>query len=276
MFKFRIIGFILLMALLGGIFFWDADGIWLFIGVTPAFVAAAAGECCSMLDRSGRKSFVLPAALAVWLLAAGIRLGNVVPAAYIGAVILFGALLIAGCGTVLSMKTDNLERLFNSAAVVVLLVPSFILLLQSYFLPPAGYWLIFLCLVTKATDTGGYIVGTLTAKLPGGNHKIAPQVSPKKSWEGLIGGMLLSLAVSWAFYAFGSAPAALWWHIVAAVVLSLGSFFGDLTESAIKRLCNIKDSGSFVPGMGGAFDVLDSFIYNGLLFWPLFIIKDLF
>lgn len=276
MFKFRIIGFILLMALLGGIFFWDAGGIWLFIGVTPAFVAAAAGECCSMLDRSGRKSFVLPAALAVWLLAAGIMLGNVVPAAYIGAVILFGALLIAGCGTVLSMKTDNLERLFNSAAVVVLLVPSFILLLQSYFLQPAGYWLIFLCLVTKATDTGGYIVGTLTAKLPGGNHKIAPQVSPKKSWEGLIGGMLLSLAVSWAFYAFGSAPAALWWHIVAAVVLSLGSFFGDLTESAIKRLCNIKDSGSFVPGMGGAFDVLDSFIYNGLLFWPLFIIKDLF
>lgn len=276
MFKFRIIGFILLMALLGGIFFWDAGGIWLFIGVTPAFVAAAAGECCSMLDRSGRKSFVLPAALAVWLLAVGIMLGNVVPAAYIGAVILFGALLIAGCGTVLSMNAGNLERLFNSAAVVVLLVPSFILLLQSYFLQPAGYWLIFLCLVTKATDTGGYIVGTLTAKLPGGNHKIAPRVSPKKSWEGLIGGMLLSLAVSWAFYAFGSAPAALWWHIVAAVVLSLGSFFGDLTESAIKRLCNIKDSGSFVPGMGGAFDVLDSFIYNGLLFWPLFIIKDLF
>jgi len=64
------------------------------------------------------------------------------------------------------------------------------------------------------------------------------------------------------------------WYIIAAVLLSLGSFFGDLTESAVKRLCNIKDSGSFVPGMGGAFDVLDSFIYNGMLFWPLFLIKD--
>jgi phosphatidate cytidylyltransferase len=48
-----------------------------------------------------------------------------------------------------------------------------------------------------------------------------------------------------------------------------------LTESAVKRLCSIKDSGSFVPGMGGAFDVLDSFIYNGLLFWPLYFAKDI-
>jgi phosphatidate cytidylyltransferase len=132
--------------------------------------------------------------------------------------------------------------------------------------------------VTKATDTGGYIVGTLTAKLPGGNHKIAPNISPKKSWEGLAGGMILSLAVAWAFYYFGrnTCPVPLAWAMFAGVVLSLGSFFGDLTESAIKRLCGVKDSGSFVPGMGGAFDVLDSFIYNGLLFWPLFIIKDLF
>jgi phosphatidate cytidylyltransferase len=53
--------------------------------------------------------------------------------------------------------------------------------------------------------------------------------------------------------------------------LSLGSFFGDLTESAVKRLCDVKDSGSFVPGMGGAFDVLDSFLYNGLLFWGMYL-----
>ena len=60
------------------------------------------------------------------------------------------------------------------------------------------------------------------------------------------------------------------WALITGAVLSLGSFFGDLTESAVKRLCNVKDSGSFVPGMGGAFDVLDSFLYNGMLFWLLY------
>ena len=276
MFKFRIIGFVLLMAFLGGIFFWNPGGMWLFIAVAPALVAAAIGECCLMLDKSGRHTFVLPAALSVWLLAVGVLMGNLMPVAYFSALTLLGALIIAGAAGILSMKSEFLERIFNSCAVAVLLAPPFILLLQSYFLEPVGYWLLFLCLVTKATDTGGYIVGTLTSKLPKGNHKIAPSVSPKKSWEGLIGGMLLSLAVSWAFFSFGKMPVSIYWHLTAAVVLSLGSFFGDLTESAIKRLCSIKDSGALIPGMGGAFDVLDSFIYNGLLFWPLYFMKDIF
>ena len=71
MFKFRIIGFILLMALLGGIFFWEAGGVWLFIAAAPAMVAAAIGECCSMINKSGRPALVMPAALAVWLLEIG-------------------------------------------------------------------------------------------------------------------------------------------------------------------------------------------------------------
>ena len=275
MFKFRIIGFALLMALLGGIFFWNPGGIWLFIAVTPLFVAAAIGECCSMMNCSGRRTFVLPTALAVWLITTAVILGNIIPVAYLSALFLFAALLIAGCAGILSMRGDVIKRVFNSTAAAVLFAPSLILLLQSYFLEPRGYWLIFLCLVTKATDTGGYIVGTLTAKLLGGNHKIAPKVSPKKSWEGLIGGMLLSVAVSFAFFAVAPQGGSWLWHTVTALVLSLGSFFGDLTESAVKRLCKIKDSGSFVPGMGGAFDVLDSFIYNGLLFWPLFFMKGI-
>lgn len=275
MFKFRIIGFILLMALLGGIFFWEAGGVWLFAAAAPAMVGAAVGECCSMLNRSGRPALVLPTALAVWLLALGCVLGNIVPMAFYSTATLAVLLIIAGCASLLSMKSDNMEKLFNSFGVTLLLAPPLIALLMSYFIQPLGSWLIFLCLVTKATDTGGYIVGTLTSKLPGGNHKIAPNVSPKKSYEGLIGGLLLSIAVSLAFY-WQIPRAALSWYLISAVVLSFGSFFGDLTESAIKRICSIKDSGSFVPGMGGAFDVLDSFIYNGLLFLPLYFIKDIF
>lgn len=283
MFKFRIIGFILLMGLLGGIFFWEAGGTWLFLAAAPALAAAAVGECCAMLNRSGRPVLVLPAALMSWFLMV-VSLGNINNmftadpiyrnAIFTGLGVLMLLLVIAGCARLLRMDETLMAKTFNTFGVVFCFVPPFFGLLLSYFPDPCGYWLLFLCLTTKATDTGGYIVGTLTAKLPGGNHKIAPRISPKKSWEGLFGGLLLSFAVSWAFYCF--APhAPLLWYLPAAFVLSLGSFFGDLTESAIKRMCNIKDSGSFVPGMGGAFDVLDSFIYNGILFWILYFIKGI-
>lgn len=271
MFKFRIIGFILLMALLGGIFFWKAGGFWLFLAAAPALVGAAAAEFAAMLKSSGRMAFPLPTGILVWLIAVAslaMPAGNADLAAFLVAFLMIAVIFTALAG-LLSMRKEMLEGVLNSLGVGVLMTTPLVLLLMTYLIEPYGYWLLFICLVTKATDTGGYIVGTLTAKLPGGNHKIAPGISPKKSWEGLAGGMILSLAVAWAFYYFGGGmPLA--WAMLTGVVLSLGSFFGDLTESAVKRLCGVKDSGSFVPGMGGAFDVLDSFLYNGILFWMLF------
>ena len=124
--------------------------------------------------------------------------------------------------------------------------------------------LLFLIAVSKTMDTGGYIFGMLSARLlPGGNHKIAPSVSPKKSWEGFAGGLVLTVLVACCFHWWGDLK--IWWCVVSGVVLALGSFFGDLTESALKRRCDVKDSGNYIPGMGGALDVLDSFIYNGVL-----------
>ena len=271
MFKFRVVGFILLMGILGGIFFWSTGGVWIFLAVAPALVGAAVGECCSMMERSGRGGLAVPCGIASWLLALGSMISMIRSEAGVFILLLTLMLIIAGCAGLLSMNIALMQKIFNSAGIMILFLPSFILFLATYFAGGFyGYWLLFICLATKATDTGGYITGTLTAKLPGGNHKIAPRVSPKKSWEGLIGGIILSLAVAWAFYYF-NAQASLLWYLIAGTVLSLGSFFGDLTESAVKRLCEIKDSGSFVPGMGGAFDVLDSFIYNGILFWILFL-----
>ena len=124
--------------------------------------------------------------------------------------------------------------------------------------------MLFLIAVSKSMDTGGYIFGMLSGKfLPGGNHKIAPTVSPKKSWEGFFGGMILTVLAACCFHWWGDLK--LWWCVTAGALLAVGSFFGDLTESALKRRCGIKDSGSYIPGMGGALDVLDSFIYNGIL-----------
>ena len=59
------------------------------------------------------------------------------------------------------------------------------------------------------------------------------------------------------------------WYVAAGILLAIGSLAGDLTESALKRACDVKDSGHIIPGMGGVFDVMDSFIYNGVIFWVL-------
>ena len=265
MFKFRIIGFILLMALLGGIFFWRPWGIYLFFTVAPLMAALAIYECAKMFNDAGRKNFPAAAAMIFYLTAITALLSG---SAY--ALITASVISLAGGVIMLCKSEDATEKFLNSCGVLLFLTMPMLGLLASFDLKfggaPAGGWLLFLCLATKATDTGGYIVGTLTAKLPKGNHKIAPSLSPKKSWEGLFGGLALSLAVGWAFSVFaGYAP--LWWYLATALLLGLGSFFGDLAESAVKRMCNVKDSGHWVPGMGGAFDVLDSFIFNGILFY---------
>ena len=268
MFKFRIIGFTLLMALLAGIFFWRPYGIYLFWVTAPLMAAMAIYECAKMFNDAGRKNFpvitaaVFYAVMMLWNSAFWLRCDFLVFP-------LLTLLSISG-GVVMLFKNEKFtEKYLNSCGILFFLAPAMFGFLASFECKdggaPTGAWLLFLCLATKATDTGGYIVGTLTSKLPGGNHKIAPALSPKKSWEGLIGGMALSLAVGWAFATF-AAYAPLWWYLATAAMLSLGSFFGDLAESAVKRMCNVKDSGHWVPGMGGAFDVLDSFIFNGILF----------
>lgn len=131
--------------------------------------------------------------------------------------------------------------------------------------------------IVKGADIGAYFLGTLFAKSPLGSHKFVPEISPKKSIEGLIGGISLSLAigilgaiyipnVSDTMLLLGSkiyADAALGRIAGAAVIsliLCLLSIVGDLVESIWKRDSGIKDSGSYIPGMGGILDVADSLL----------------
>ncbi len=126
------------------------------------------------------------------------------------------------------------------------------------------WWFLFFILGTKAYDTGGYIAGMLSAKLmKNGNHKLAPSISPGKSWEGLAGGAALSLVAGCGFAAGGALGLHPAWVIALSLLMCLGSAAGDLSESALKRACGVKDSGNLIPGMGGILDLFDSFIYNG-------------
>ncbi|WP_455379661.1 phosphatidate cytidylyltransferase [Petrachloros mirabilis] len=126
-----------------------------------------------------------------------------------------------------------------------------------------GEWLIFfLLLVTWASDTGAYYSGTLY-----GRHALAPRLSPKKTWEGLAGGLVCAILV---------AHIARWWFLpdlsladstIIAILLTVTGLWGDLAESAIKRSVAAKDSGSLLPGHGGMLDRVDSLLFTAPAFY---------
>lgn len=140
---------------------------------------------------------------------------------------------------------------------------------------PNGAWvLLWLFIATWAYDTGGYFVGGLWGK-----HKLAPQVSPKKSWEGCFGGAALTfvgLFLLWKYFPVYSQMFTLIDVAALALLLSFFGQVGDLVESIIKRSLSAKDSGSLIPGHGGIFDRIDSLLFNApVLFFYLTQIKHL-
>lgn len=112
-------------------------------------------------------------------------------------------------------------------------------------------------LTVWSVDIGGYVVGT-SVKGP----KLAPKISPNKTWSGLLGGMLLATLVTVVFnYLFDIQP---FWKtalICAAPVVAVIAQIGDLIESSIKRTLNLKDSSNLIPGHGGIFDRIDGLVF---------------
>lgn len=121
---------------------------------------------------------------------------------------------------------------------------------------------VFVLLAAIASDTGGYYAGRRF-----GSHKLWPAISPKKTWEGLIGGLVLALVACTAFIAFAGAsgwsmpalPLPVW--VLLAFLLNQAALFGDFFESAVKRSLEIKDSGTILPGHGGILDRIDSLLF---------------
>ncbi len=129
--------------------------------------------------------------------------------------------------------------------------------------------LLYLILVVKFTDIGAYFVGCSI-----GRHKFCPRISPAKTWEGVIGGVLTGTLVSVAFqqichgqlghYHFGLGPA-----VAMGVLLAIAGVIGDLIESVFKRASGVKDSAGYIRGMGGLLDVLDSLLFTAPLLYLL-------
>jgi phosphatidate cytidylyltransferase len=128
------------------------------------------------------------------------------------------------------------------------------------------FYLLYLAAVTKMSDCGAYLTGSLIGK-----HQMIPRISPKKTWEGFFGALGHSLLTSLILVRLFPKQLSLIGSTSSAVLLGLGLGFaavlGDLAESLVKRSTHIKDSGHFLPGIGGALDLVDSLLFTAPLLY---------
>lgn len=138
---------------------------------------------------------------------------------------------------------------------------------RIHFYPEANgrLFLIYFVLVSKCSDTGAYVVGSLI-----GRHKMIPRISPGKTWEGFAGALLASTVASVVFVmlAQGRLVGMNSGHaVILGVLLGVSAVVGDLIESLLKREAGVKDSGRLFPGIGGILDLLDSILFNAPLMY---------
>lgn len=132
---------------------------------------------------------------------------------------------------------------------------------------PFGLWWVLLVLpITWIADSGAYFVGSRW-----GRRKFSPRLSPKKTWEGYWGGVFagtlggLGLTFAWQALAGNTLPMAAWQGALLGLVLAAITPLGDLGESMVKRQVGQKDSGNILPGHGGMFDRIDSWLWAGVI-----------
>lgn len=152
--------------------------------------------------------------------------------------------------------------LFNFISKLIYLIPTVNGQLQGQ------YYVLFLIAVSKFSDMGAYLTGSVIGK-----HKMVPHISPAKTWEGFGGALAFSLLASYGLRALMPVKLGLL-HGLDLLVLGLGlsvaAVIGDLAESILKRSTGVKDSGHMLPGIGGVLDLIDSLLFTApLLFFYL-------
>jgi phosphatidate cytidylyltransferase len=128
-------------------------------------------------------------------------------------------------------------------------------------------WVLSLLIVVVSTDTGAYVTGLLL-----GRHKMAPRISPKKTWEGFAGSIVAAQIASFLVGWLLLNNLSILDRVLFGLLLALSGTIGDLVESLIKRDLGIKDISNWLPGHGGFLDRLDSVLPSAAVAYALFII----
>lgn len=189
----------------------------------------------------------------------------------------FAFFAIAFCllSLVTQKKFDSLEALSAFQAKSTLgffyigLLPSFAARLLT--LPHGVAWLLVMMAIVFAGDTGAYLTGMMLGK-----HKLMPSVSPKKTIEGSLGGLVCSMIAGGIGAVFVEQPA--YSLVILALLMGVVAQFGDLFESLLKRVADVKDSGNIMPGHGGVLDRIDGVLFASpvILLGALFLENRLF
>lgn len=180
----------------------------------------------------------------------------------------YGFFLLPTASTLAQDTEDYLSRCAKIQWAIMVCVYGVSYIPALLFLPIAGYdtangaLLVYFLLVAQLSDVLQYVCGKLFGK-----SKVAPILSPNKTWEGLIGGGVLATLVGAALH--GVTPFTAWQACALSLVVVITGFFGGLILSAVKRSLGAKDWGNGIPGHGGVLDRLDSLAFSAPIFFHL-------
>ena len=134
---------------------------------------------------------------------------------------------------------------------------------------PHYHWLLFMLVIPWVCDSAAYFGGKALGK-----HKFAPAISPKKTWEGAVSGMIFSVIAGLVFALTVLKNENMWFVLAVALLDGIFAQFGDLVESLIKRGAGVKDSSNLIPGHGGIFDRIDSLLVSAVVVFVSLLLKS--
>lgn len=192
-----------------------------------------------------------------------IALMTLPPAVMPPVALLYAAIAVLLAATLLRSSPGGIGKSAAGSLLALIMISAafvpMILLLHEF--PRSGFFLlVWIIAVAKFTDVGALLIGTWF-----GRHRMAPLLSPKKTWEGFAGGLGAAVIISCAFIASfaGQLPPGLTvlHGLWMALPIAVAGVLADLLESALKREAGVKDSGRIIPGIGGCFDLTDSALF---------------
>lgn len=235
----------------------DYLGGWTFALVLAGAALAATVELFRALHRSGYRPAPLVALPAVLALVLSPALRQ--PTQQVWIAIIAATVLLTGILYLTPSRFGTALVGFSLTLLPVLYVGLFMGYLALLRLGPRGAWWVLLVLViTWAYDTGAYFTGRAVGRTPFMSH-----VSPKKTAEGVVGGLVLSAAAG--LIAIPTVHVTVVLGIGLGLVLGVAAQAGDLVESLLKRQLDVKDVGSLIPGHGGVLDRIDSLLFTGVV-----------
>jgi phosphatidate cytidylyltransferase len=252
------------------------QGGWVFAAVVGFFLLIAAWEYARMFQACGyQPSTVLVVGGVLGLLVGRVMHGMESAAALVSLLILASITyhLIAYERGRDQAGTDFAVTL--SGVLYIGFIGAYLISLRD--LPNGIWWVLITLPAVWLSDTGAYLIGSAI-----GRHPMVPRLSPKKTWEGYVGGIVFGTALNtlltWMLLRWTGAAGSgitLWHGAIMGVVMGILPTLGDLGESMIKRQAHLKDSGHLFPGHGGAFDRIDSWLwaavigYYMIVYWML-------